>query len=167
MSIFDKYDFSGFIGKYLVYIYDNGWNYEIYVKNGYIFDYCIYSGIVGNCWVKDQEVYIVWVGESIYKIFWIELIGIDVSLIVNLGDKLFYGIIFFLCWIMNNLEKIICFQNDYILLMNLYCDVGLVYLMEVIDEFVIIIFICDCGVDNDEVINCLVSELFVDFFVNL
>jgi phenolic acid decarboxylase len=33
MSTFDKHDLSGFIGKHLVYTYDNGWNYEIYVKN--------------------------------------------------------------------------------------------------------------------------------------
>ncbi len=32
MSTFDKHDLSGFIGKHLVYTYDNGWNYEIYVK---------------------------------------------------------------------------------------------------------------------------------------
>ena len=45
-----------------------GWNYEIYVKNGRTLDYRIHSGIVGNRWVKDQEAYIVRVGESIYKI---------------------------------------------------------------------------------------------------
>ena len=32
MSNFDKHDLSGFVGKHLVYTYDNGWNYEIYVK---------------------------------------------------------------------------------------------------------------------------------------
>lgn len=32
MSAFDKHDLSGFVGKHLVYTYDNGWNYEIYVK---------------------------------------------------------------------------------------------------------------------------------------
>lgn len=68
MSTFDKHDLSGFIGKHLVYTYDNGWNYEIYVKNGRTLDYRIHSGIVGNRWVKDQEAYIVRVGESIYKI---------------------------------------------------------------------------------------------------
>jgi phenolic acid decarboxylase len=26
MSTFDKHDLSGFIGKHLVYTYDNGWN---------------------------------------------------------------------------------------------------------------------------------------------
>ncbi|HBU0448908.1 TPA: phenolic acid decarboxylase, partial [Klebsiella pneumoniae] len=39
MSTFDKHDLSGFIGKHLVYTYDNGWNYEIYVKNGTTLDY--------------------------------------------------------------------------------------------------------------------------------
>lgn len=33
MSTFDKHDLSGFVGKHLVYTYDNDWNYEIYVKN--------------------------------------------------------------------------------------------------------------------------------------
>jgi len=33
MSNFDKHDLSNFIGKHVVYTYDNGWNYEIYVKN--------------------------------------------------------------------------------------------------------------------------------------
>ena len=67
MSTFDKHDLSGFVGKHLVYTYDNGWNYEIYVKTKTP-DYRIHSGLVGNRWVKDQQAYIVRVGESIYKI---------------------------------------------------------------------------------------------------
>ncbi len=167
MSTFDKHDLSGFIGKHLVYTYDNGWNYEIYVKNGHTLDYRIHSGIVGNRWVKDQETYIVRVGESIYKISWTEPTGTDVSLIVNLGDKLFHGTIFFPRWIMNNPEKTICFQNDHIPLMNSYRDAGPAYPTEVIDEFATITFIRDCGADNDEVINCPASELPADFPANL
>ena len=167
MSTFDKHDLSGFIGKHLVYTYDNGWNYESYVKTGHTLDYRIHSGIVGNRWVKDQEAYIVRVGESIYKISWTEPTGTDVSLIVNLGDKLFHGTIFFPRWIMNNPEKTICFQNDHIPLMNSYRDAGPAYPTEVIDEFATITFIRDCGADNDEVINCPASELPADFPANL
>lgn len=66
MSTFDKHDLSGFIGKHLVYTYDNGWNYEIYVKNGHTLDYRIHSGIVGNRWVKIRKRTLCgW--ESIYK----------------------------------------------------------------------------------------------------
>lgn len=68
MSNFDKNDLSGLVGKHLVYTYDNGWNYEIYVKNSTTLDYRIHSGIVGNRWVKDQTTYIVRVAKAVYKI---------------------------------------------------------------------------------------------------
>lgn len=77
------------------YTYDNGWNYEIYVKNAETLDYRIHSGIVGNRWVKDQQAYIVRVASEVYKISWTEPTGTDVSLIVNLGDKVFHGTITF------------------------------------------------------------------------
>lgn len=32
MARFNQHDLSEFVGKHLVYTYDNGWNYEIYVK---------------------------------------------------------------------------------------------------------------------------------------
>ena len=139
MSTFDKHDLSGFIGKHLVYTYDNGWNYEIYVKNGTTLDYRIHSGIVANRWVKDQQAYIVRVGESIYKI----------------------------SWIMNNPEKTVCFQNDHIPLMVSYREAGPAYPTEVIDEFATITFVRDCGADNDEVINCPANELPDNFPANL
>lgn len=32
MATFDTQDSRGLVGKHLIYPYDNGWNYEIYVK---------------------------------------------------------------------------------------------------------------------------------------
>ena len=84
MTTYDRNDFSGLVGKHIVYTYDNGWNYEIYVKNNTTMDYRIHSGLVGNRCVKDQRVYMVIVGESTYKISWTEPTGTDVSIIVNL-----------------------------------------------------------------------------------
>lgn len=167
MSQFDKHDLSGFVGKHLVYTYDNGWNYEIYVKNETTLDYRIHSGLVGNRWVKDQRAYIVRVGESIYKISWTEPTGTDVSLIVNLGDRLFHGTIFFPHWVMNNPEKTVCFQNEHIAEMESYREAGPAYPTEVIDEFATITFVRDCGPDDDSVINCAASELPADFPNNL
>lgn len=68
MSNFDKHDLSGFVGKHLVYTYDNGWNYEIYVKMKTPSTTVFTAAPAGNRWVKDQQAYIVRVGESIYKI---------------------------------------------------------------------------------------------------
>jgi len=143
MSNFDKHDLSGFVGKHLVYTYDNGWNYELYIKNENTIDYRIHSGIVGNRWVKDQRVYIVRVGENIYKISWTEPTGTDVSLIANLGDRLFHGTIFFPRW------------------------AGPAYPTEVIDEFATITFVRDCAKNDESVIACPASELPADFPNNL
>ena len=56
--------------------------------------------------MKDQEAYIVRVGKVSTKSLRTEPTGTDVSLIVNPGDKLFHGTIFFPRWIMNNPEKL-------------------------------------------------------------
>lgn len=167
MSTFDKHNLDGIVGKHLVYTYDNGWNYELYVKNKETIDYRIHSGLVGNRWVKDQHVYVVRVGTQVYKISWTEPTGTDVSLIVNLSDKLFHGTIFFPRWVMNNPEKTVCFQNDHLAEMQRYRDTGPAYPTEVIDEFATITFVRDCGVDNDSVIACAASELPADFPENL
>lgn len=167
MSNFDKNDLSGLVGKHLVYTYDNGWNYEIYVKNSTTLDYRIHSGIVGNRWVKDQTTYIVRVAKAVYKISWTEPTGTDVSLIVNLEDNVFHGTIFFPRWVINNPEKTVCFQNEHIAEMEAYRDAGPAYPTEVIDEFATITFVRDCGENNESVINCPASELPHNFPHNL
>lgn len=167
MQNFDKHNLSELVGKHLVYTYDNGWNYEIYVKNSTTMDYRIHSGIVGNRWVKDQHVYIVQVAKAVFKISWTEPTGTDVSLIINLEDKIFHGTIFFPRWVINNPEKTVCFQNDHIAQMQAYRDAGPAYPTEVIDEFAIITFIRDCGENREDIINCPASELPADFPQNL
>ncbi|WP_370389309.1 phenolic acid decarboxylase [Snodgrassella alvi] len=167
MSVFDKNDLSNILGKHLVYTYDNGWNYEIYVKNATTIDYRIHSGIVGNRWVKSQKVYLVRLAENVYKISWTEPTGTDVSLSVNLADKIFHGTIFFPRWIINNPEKTVCFQNEHIPQMEAYREAGPAYPTEVIDEFATITFIRDCGENDESIINCPASELPADFPNNL
>ena len=117
--------------------------------------------------MKDQRVFIARVGESVYKISWTEPTGTDVSLIVNLADRLFHGTIFFPRWIINNPEKTICFQNDHIAEMEAFRAAGPAYPTEVIDEFATITFIRDCGENNENVIACAASELPKDFPNNL
>ncbi|MDF7630563.1 phenolic acid decarboxylase [Pantoea sp. EABMAA-21] len=167
MSTFDKNDLAGFVGKHLIYTYDNGWNYELYIKNASTVDYRIHSGMVGNRWVKDQRAYIVRVAQEVYKVSWTEPTGTDVSLIANLGDRLFHGTIFFPRWVMNNPQQTVCFQNEHLNEMNRYREAGPAYPTEVIDEFATITLVRDCGADNDEVIACAASELPADFPANL
>lgn len=167
MASFNKHDLSGFIGKHIVYTYDNGWQYEIYVKNVQTLDYRIHSGLVGNRWVKDQAVYIARIGHDIYKISWTEPTGTDVSLIANLADMIYHGTIFFPRWVINAPHNTVCFQNDHLAEMEAYRMAGPTYPTEVIDEFATITFVRDCGPDDDSVIACPASELPADFPHNL
>ncbi len=167
MSTFDKNDLAGVVGKHLIYTYDNGWNYELYIKNPSTVDYRIHSGMVGNRWVKDQRAYIVRIAQEVYKVSWTEPTGTDVSLIANLRDRLFHGTIFFPRWVMNNPQHTVCFQNEHLNEMNRYREAGPAYPTEVIDEFATITLVRDCGADNDEVIACAASELPADFPANL
>lgn len=167
MPSFNQHDLNGFVGKHLVYTYDNGWNYEIYIKNAKTIDYRIHSGIVGNRWVKDQLVYLVRIASEVYKVSWTEPTGTDVSLSINLSERIFHGTIFFPRWVINNPEKTVCFQNDHIAEMEAYREAGPAYPTEVIDEFATITFIRDCGENDDIVINCPANELPADFPNNL
>jgi phenolic acid decarboxylase len=165
--MFNKNDLSGLVGKHLVYTYDNGWNYEVYIKNGETMDYRIHSGIVGGRWVKDQTIFLVQVAADVYKISWTEPTGTDVSLIINLADRVFHGTIFFPRWIINDPQKTVCFQNEHIPQMEAYRAEGPAYPTELIDEFATITFVRDCGENNDDVIHCPPSELPANFPENL
>ncbi|HDG0629581.1 TPA: phenolic acid decarboxylase [Serratia marcescens] len=164
---FKEENLSAIIGKHLVYIYDNGWLYELYIKNENTIDYRIHSGIVGGRWVKNQHTYIVRVGKGIYKVSWTEPTGTDVSLIVNLEDELVHGTIFFPRWVMNNPEKTVCFQNEHVESMVAYRTEGPAYPTEIIDEYATIIFVEDAGINNEQTIDCPPELLPADFPDNL
>ncbi|MDW6001466.1 phenolic acid decarboxylase [Vibrio mangrovi] len=147
------------IGKHLVYTYDNGWQYEIYVKSENVFDYRIHSGIVGGRWVTDQEAHIHSVGNNVYKISWDEPTGTTVSLTINLDREEVHGVIFFPRWVFNDPKKTVCYQNEHLDLMRQYRDAGPTYPKEVIDEFAKVTFIEDCGANRNDIIACAPSEL--------
>ena len=162
-----KNELKNLIGKHFIYTYDNGWQYEVYVKNEKTFDYRIHSGIVGGRWVTDQEAHIVVLADDVYKISWDEPTGTCVSLAFNLVTRKIHGTIFFPRWVMNDPKKTVCFQNEHIEQMEAYREAGPAYPTEVIDEFATITFVRDCGADNDEVINCPANELPDNFPGNL
>ncbi len=41
-------DVKEFVGSHMIYTYENGWEYEIYIKNDHTIDYRIHSGMVGD-----------------------------------------------------------------------------------------------------------------------
>ncbi len=150
---------SRIIGKHLIYTYDNGWQYEIYVKNEATIDYRIHSGIVGGRWVTDQVAQIVEIGDDVYKISWDEPTGTIVSLAINLRRRQLHGAVFFPKWIELNPQKTVCYQNEHLDQMRAYRDAGPTYPKMIVDEFATITFMEDCGPNRDDVINCPPQKL--------
>ncbi|MFD2174723.1 phenolic acid decarboxylase [Rhodobacter lacus] len=152
-------ELTSFVGKHLIYTYDNGWQYELYVKNARTIDYRIHSGMVGGRWVRDQEVHIVRLAPDVFKISWDEPTGTAVSVAVNLTSRQLHGVIFFPAWIGETPEKTVCFQNEHLDEMRAYRDAGPTYPRLVIDEFATVTFVEDCGADDETVVACAPSEL--------
>jgi phenolic acid decarboxylase len=150
------------VGKRMVYVYENGWWYELYVKNANTIDYRIHSGIVGGRWVKDQKVFLAHLGRSLYSISWTEPTGTDVSLTINLDEKRTHGTIFFPKWVAEDPQKTVCFQNQHIELMQQYRDAGPTYPKLLVDEFADIRLIEDVGINNDAAISCAPQDLAED-----
>ncbi|HEY2407065.1 MAG TPA: phenolic acid decarboxylase [Polyangiaceae bacterium] len=151
------------VGKHFIYEYENGWQYEIYVKSSHAFCYRIHSGPVGGRWVTDQEAHMVEVGDHVFKISWDEPTGTTVSITVNLARRRIYGTIFFPRWIAEAPEKTVCYQNHQLPEMRAYRDAGPTYPKLIVDEAAHITFAEDCGVGRDDVIDRAPSELPPDY----
>jgi phenolic acid decarboxylase len=147
-------EIAAFVGKHYIYTYDNGWQYETYIKNERHVEYRVHSGIVGGRWVKDQEAHIVRLAEGVFRISWVEPTGTGVSLAVNLPERRLHGTIFFPRWVVEAPEKIAVFQNPQIERMLGYRDAGPTYPIEVVDSFAEITFVEDRARDNETVIAC-------------
>ncbi len=156
-------ELEGFLGKHFIYTYENGWQYELYIKNATTIDYRIHSGMVGGRWVRNQQAHIVRIAAEVVKISWDEPTGTSVSLTFNLDERRVHGVIFFPSWIAENPEKTVCFQNDHLDEMRRLRDAGPTYPRLVIDEFAPIAFVDDCGIDNETVIACAPGELPPEF----
>ncbi|WP_159715901.1 phenolic acid decarboxylase [Geminicoccus flavidas] len=152
-------EIAGFVGKHYIYTYDNGWQYETYIKNERHLDYRVHSGIVAGRWVKSQEAHIVRLADGVFRMSWVEPTGTGVSLAVNLVERRLHGAIFFPRWVADAPHKIVGFQNPQIDRMLAYRDVGPTYPIELVDSFATITFVEQCARDDETVIACGPEEL--------
>ncbi len=152
-------ELAGFVGRHFIYTYDNGWQYELYVKNETTIDYRIHSGMVGGRWVRDQFVHIVRLSDDVFKISWDEPTGTCVSLAMNLKERKIHGVIFFPQWIAQDPKKTVCFQNDHLDEMRAYRDAGPTYPKLVIDEFATLTFVELLSPNDETVIACPPADL--------
>lgn len=147
------------VGKHIIYTYDNGWQYEMYIKNSATIDYRIHSGMVAGRWVKDQEVDIVAIADDVHKISWTEPTGTSVSANIMLRQRRTHGSVFFPRWVHEHPERTVCFQNEHLEAMRRYREEGPTYPIFVLVEFATITFVEDVGPDNETTISCAPADL--------
>ena len=145
-------DLEEFLGGHFLYTYDNGWNYEMYVKNKNTIDYRIHTGMVGGRWVRDQEVDIVKIVDGVFKICWTEPTGTDVSLDFVPNENKLHGVIFFPKWVHERPDITVCYQNDHIDLMEESREKFSTYPKYVVPEFGKIFFKKNEGQNNEKVV---------------
>lgn len=151
----DKHDrhLDAVVGKHLIYTYDTGWQYELYIKDETAIDYRIHSGMVGGRWVKDQEVHLAPVTDGVFTCSWAEPTGTCVSLTIDLPERRVHGAVFFPRWVADHPERTVCFQNEHLDAMRRFRDQGPTYPIEVVDELAEITFVEDLAPHDDTVID--------------
>ncbi|UYM80653.1 phenolic acid decarboxylase [Heyndrickxia coagulans] len=142
-----------FLGTHMIYTYENGWEYEFYVKNQNTVDYRIHSGMVGGRWVRGQKADIVKITDGVFKVSWTEPTGTDVSLNFMPDDKRMHGVIFIPKWVHEHPEITVCYQNDHIDLMEESREKYETYPKYVVPEFADITYIKNEGINNEKVIS--------------
>ncbi|KPI84256.1 Phenolic acid decarboxylase [Leptomonas seymouri] len=142
-----------FVGTQLIYTYENGWEYELYVKNRDTIDYRIHSGMVAGRWVRDQKVFLDALLPGVFKISWTEPTGTDVSLCFMLTEKRTHGTIFFPKWVHEHPEITVCYQNDNIPLMEESRLKYETYPKSLVSEFSKITFMKNWGANNENVVS--------------
>lgn len=152
-------DLSEIIGKHIIYTYANGWHFEYYFRNEEVGDYRIASGMVADRWTTNQKLIINNLGHGIFKVAWNEPTGSTVSLDICFSERWLHGFLVFPQWIRQNPKYTVCHQNLHFDQMNKYRDVGPTYPVFIDSNFAEITFMEECGIDNDDVINCAASEL--------
>lgn len=156
-------DLSPIVGRRFIYVYANGWQYEMYVKNATTIDYRIHSGMVGGRWVKDQVVDLVQLDEDSFKVSWNEPTGTSVVVNVMPGKRRIHGVIFFPHWIHQDGARTILFQNDHLNQMRAFRDQGPTYPIYVVPEFAQITFLEEVGENDDTVIAVAPADLPAGF----
>ncbi|WP_405162115.1 phenolic acid decarboxylase [Nocardia sp. NBC_01499] len=152
-------DLTGLLGQHLIYIYSNGWKYELYIKNAGTVEFRVHPGkavsnpLAGR-WVKDLEAVIARLGDGLYSVAWLQPVGSCVSLVINTGQRWLHFSGFLAKWASDNPAPLAGFQNDHLDEILRLRDLGPIAPQLQEDLFATITFAEDRGVDNEAVIAC-------------
>ncbi|MFB8008672.1 phenolic acid decarboxylase [Nocardia sp. NPDC056000] len=105
-------DLSGLIGSHLIYAYDNGWKYELYVRNAETVEFRCLIGPMFGRWSKDQPAKMVRLGADLYKLAWVEPTGTTTIVILWLDERRVHTTITYPQWMLDYPESTLGLYQD-------------------------------------------------------
>ncbi|WP_433759629.1 phenolic acid decarboxylase [Nocardia sp. CA-135398] len=152
-------DLSGIVGKHLIYAYENGWIYELYVRGPQTIESRCLMGPMFGRWSKNQAAKLVQLDDDLYKIAWVESTGTTVVLIVWLGDRRVHTTISYPQWMLDYPESTLTCCEDNLDAIIAARDKGPTYPLTLVASSGRITFLESRELDDDTVIDCPPQKL--------
>ncbi|MEC3916340.1 phenolic acid decarboxylase [Nocardia sp. CDC160] len=105
-------DLSGIVGRHLIYAYENGWKYELYVRNSHTVAFRCLLGPMFGRWSTHQPAKMLQLSGDMYKIAWVEPTGTVTVLIAWLGERRIHTTICYPHWMLDYPEPTLARYED-------------------------------------------------------
>ncbi|MGW4355443.1 phenolic acid decarboxylase [Nocardia sp. NPDC004582] len=107
-------DLTGIVGQHLIYTYENGWKYELYVRNSHTVAFRCLMGPMFGRWSTEQPAKIVQLGDGLFKLAWVEPTGTVTVVIAWLTERRVHTTICYPQWMLDYPEFTLGRYEDYI-----------------------------------------------------
>ncbi|OJF77837.1 phenolic acid decarboxylase [Nocardia seriolae] len=152
-------DLSGIVGRHLIYAYDNGWKYELYVRNPHTVAFRCLQGPMFGRWSTNQPVKMIQLHGDLYKIAWVEPTGTVTVLIAWLSGRRVHTTICYPQWMLDYPESTLGHYEESLDEITADRDQGPTYPQTLVASTGRITFLETRAVDDDTVIDCPPGKL--------
>ncbi|MEU0545413.1 phenolic acid decarboxylase [Nocardia sp. NPDC005978] len=160
---------AGLLGKHMIYAYENGWKYELYVRNAdTVATRCLLGPMFGR-WTTNQTAKIVSLGgagadpDEQYKLAWVEPTGSTMVAIVWPGERRVHTTATFPQWMLDYPESTLTHYEDNLHAIRADRDRGPTYPLTLVSSNGRITYLESRDPDDDTVIDCPPSKLPVGY----
>lgn len=152
-------DLTGIVGKHLIYVYEIGWKYELYVRNADTVESRCLMGPMFGRWSGHQAAKIVQLDGDMYKLAWVEPTGSAAVAIVWLGQRRVHTTFFYPQWMLDYPESTLGRYEDNLEQITADRDRGPTYPLTLVSSTGRITYLENRDPDDDTVIDRPPSKL--------
>ena len=154
---------AAILGLHLIIAYDNGWKYEIYVRNAHTIAFRCLMGPMFGSWSDDQPAKLARLDTDLHEIAWVEPTGITVVAIARPTSRSVHTTVTYPQWILEYPDITLGRYQDALPELHAARDRGPVYPLTMITATGRITFLESREQDDDTVIACAPGKLPGDY----